>query len=389
MAASARLEATNGSEAAPSERVYEELLEAKRAEHEDGVATRVVIDVVAGTSFGGINGVFLAKAVAHNHSLDSLRDLWLTRADAWQLVRGPRWLPRLWRVGSAFRQITRTAPLRDDNLSRWLYEALSAMDEVGRPQSDVPTLMPEDHPLDLFVTATDFYGYGPSLARGATSAAKPRHRHVLAFRYTSAGVDDLQAKGNGMLAFAARATSSVPGAFPPASLDRFVRDVPMADVAIAPRFFRSYALSGASASSAFFVDGTVVDGDPFAAVLGAVGGRSASVEVDRRVVYVDPDPGSGLAAARREPGPVTMALGSTVGLPREDGSVARGLAGVEAANERVRRVRDIVESSFPDIAKLVEGSIGRVSDLSTEGADSRLVAEWSARIRHRRRPTPA
>ncbi|HEY0373526.1 MAG TPA: patatin-like phospholipase family protein, partial [Amnibacterium sp.] len=41
---------------------------------------RVVVDVIAGTSAGGLNGVFLAAAIARNGTLRSLRKLWMERA---------------------------------------------------------------------------------------------------------------------------------------------------------------------------------------------------------------------------------------------------------------------------------------------------------------------
>jgi predicted acylesterase/phospholipase RssA len=76
-----------------SEHVYWELLHERAAR--DGVQTRVVVDVVSGTSAGGINGVFLAKAIAHDLSQQSLRDLWFNEADIGKLLVGPRWLNRL------------------------------------------------------------------------------------------------------------------------------------------------------------------------------------------------------------------------------------------------------------------------------------------------------
>ena len=47
----------------PSESVYGDLL--RSLAKESGVSTRVVVDVVAGTSAGGINGIYLTKAIAH------------------------------------------------------------------------------------------------------------------------------------------------------------------------------------------------------------------------------------------------------------------------------------------------------------------------------------
>jgi hypothetical protein len=55
----------------------------------DRVHLRVVVDIVAGTSAGGINGIFLAKALADGGSQDRLRDLWMTQGDIARLVRGP------------------------------------------------------------------------------------------------------------------------------------------------------------------------------------------------------------------------------------------------------------------------------------------------------------
>src|ERR1700682_4212134 len=48
---------------------------------DDPILTRFVIDVLSGTSAGGINAMFLAKALANNQTMDKLRDLWITEGD--------------------------------------------------------------------------------------------------------------------------------------------------------------------------------------------------------------------------------------------------------------------------------------------------------------------
>ena len=54
---------------------------------EDGpILTTFVVDVLSGTSAGGINAVFLAKAIAVGGDLDSLRKLWMEEADIALLV---------------------------------------------------------------------------------------------------------------------------------------------------------------------------------------------------------------------------------------------------------------------------------------------------------------
>lgn len=50
------------------------------------VDLRVVVDIVAGASAGGINGVMLARALSHDLPLGRLRDLWLENADITELL---------------------------------------------------------------------------------------------------------------------------------------------------------------------------------------------------------------------------------------------------------------------------------------------------------------
>ncbi|MEY4268798.1 MAG: hypothetical protein RLZZ58_14, partial [Pseudomonadota bacterium] len=74
-------------EAAPAggtQAVYQELLLALEAA--SNVRLRVFADIIAGSSAGGINGIFLAQAMATGQSLEPLTDLWLTRADVEQLI---------------------------------------------------------------------------------------------------------------------------------------------------------------------------------------------------------------------------------------------------------------------------------------------------------------
>jgi patatin-related protein len=50
-------------------------------EPDDPIRTRIVIDILSGTSAGGINAVYLAKALVNCQSLGKLHDLWLSEAD--------------------------------------------------------------------------------------------------------------------------------------------------------------------------------------------------------------------------------------------------------------------------------------------------------------------
>src|SRR5215204_2985273 len=128
-------EERNPFEPPSSEHVYWELLHELAAE--DGVQTRVVVDVISGTSAGGINGVFLAKAIAHDLSQQSLRDLWFNEADIGKLLVGPRWL------NGALSAMTPG----------------SASPTAASDGSDRKSLVPRTGSMELFVTMTDARGH--------------------------------------------------------------------------------------------------------------------------------------------------------------------------------------------------------------------------------------
>ena len=52
----------------------------------EAIRTRFVVDVISGTSAGGINGIFLAKALARNQGMEGLKRLWLTEGDLAKLL---------------------------------------------------------------------------------------------------------------------------------------------------------------------------------------------------------------------------------------------------------------------------------------------------------------
>ena len=65
-----------------TEQVYFELL--REIGHR--VELRVIVDIIAGASAGGINGTMLARALGHDLPMEALRDLWLDNADVTVLL---------------------------------------------------------------------------------------------------------------------------------------------------------------------------------------------------------------------------------------------------------------------------------------------------------------
>src|SRR5215217_4991315 len=147
---------------APTEKVYGDLL--RELSGADGVRTRVVVDIVAGTSAGGINGIYLTKAIAHNLSQDALRDVWFNKGDMKELLLLPKRWPVKLRFALLLPRALKKSPLRGNEMAQWLYGALEEMDEGGPQPPELKTLVPRDNRLDLFVTITDFYGYDRQIA---------------------------------------------------------------------------------------------------------------------------------------------------------------------------------------------------------------------------------
>jgi patatin-related protein len=350
--------------AGSGEAVYWEILQ--NVDRESGTRLRVVVDIIAGTSAGGINGICLAKAIALNCSQAALRDLWFDRGDITKLVAGPKWMPAplrvpLMAIGSAV-GMGLNAPLRGDSMCRWLYEAFEAMDATAPANPE--SLLPPDHPLELFVTVTDLEGYGRELTIEDPRVIRDRtHRHVLIFKHgnESAGFGPSQ---NHSLAFAARATSSFPGAFPPLSFDDYQGFFePSADLKnLAEEQFAIYRMNGGNPTASAFVDGGVLDNAPFLYATAAIRRRSASVQVDRRLVFIEPDPvQEGLPAAPRVdngPGWFRTIAASLSSIPAGQ-PILDELNELAERNRTVRRIRDVIETNFTPIKQMVEGLAGR------------------------------
>src|SRR5262245_44632488 len=62
---------------------------------------RVVVDLISGASAGGINGVMLGKAIAHDLPLEPHRDLWLKNADVTSLSAPASLLSRMGKAALA------------------------------------------------------------------------------------------------------------------------------------------------------------------------------------------------------------------------------------------------------------------------------------------------
>ena len=377
--ASAGLESPDppGEDASPSERVYADLLTKLAESDPEKVRTRVVVDVIAGTSAGGINGICLAKALAHDLSLDGFRDLWFNRGDIDGLLAAPSRLPRKLKAAWVAAKARKQAPLRGDLMAQWIWDAFHTMDGTA-PAGESSTLMPDRHLLELFVTITDFYGYGRQVPYADPNPIQDtRHRHLLNFRFGGDDArDDFGPNSNGALTFAARTTSCIPGVFPPVSFDQlklWLGQRGLDETDLASRFFRIYELAKFPPGWTWFVDGGVLDNKPFGPAVQAIRERPADLEVDRRLLYLEPDPGKAMVAAQQaKPGTLAAAIGGLTGLPRAE-PILDDLVEVGALNERVRRIIDIVDTGWERVEEHVHGITGPLGSVPDDPNDPRLA----------------
>jgi patatin-related protein len=409
-----------------SEAVYRAMLEAIEAH--SGVRLRIMPDIIAGASAGGINGIFLAQAIETGQSLEPLTDLWLDNADVDRLLdpdaRPARALTKFWATplvwmaarhpGDAVERTVAPGTREEVRMklsrfirSRWFEPPfggeifttmlLDAFDAMAAAKGG-PPLLPEGHPLDLFVTVTDFEGHPQSLnLNSPPQVIETEHRLSIGFR--ARGRAGRRFADPAELVFAARATASFPGAFPPFTvreLDRVLkrkhRNWPTRDAFLAHALPR-HAAHG-TAEDAVLIDGSVLANAPFAQAIGALRNRPSRREVDRRFVYIDPKPGHRSIRLNKEgqqedaptgenaplPGFFRTIFGALSDIPREQ-PIRDNLDLIDRHSARIRRMRRIFDALRPGIEAEVQGAIGKMLFLDRP-TPARLSA-WRAKAQQR------
>lgn len=396
-----------------SEAVYARLL--RRIENEGNLKLRVLADIVAGASAGGINSVFLAQAIHSGQSLEPLTELWLEFADVDMLLdpdaRPWSRIAKFWanplvyyllhRPGNAvsatvapetrkevrekLSRLIRSRwfepPFSGIGFSRLINQAMLAM--AATPHG--PPLLPERHPLDLFVTATDFKGHLETLhLHSPQLVLESEHRLTIDFHAKSRTNGGLAFAAIPELVLAARATASFPGAFPPlqiGEIDHLVEEAGgtwPAREAFLKRIMPEHAGRG-EIDSVALIDGSVLVNAPFADAMTALRDRPATREVDRRFVYIDPTPeqiGANVRGEARLPGFFPVIFGSLSSIPREQ-PIRDNLNAIERESREMTTLREIVRALRPEIEETVYRLFGRT--LFLDRPTPRRIAAWRAK----------
>jgi patatin-related protein len=360
---------------------------------------RVVVDAIAGASAGGVNGIMLARAIAHDLPLDSHSRLWLENADVTRLARPQSGLSRYMKISvspvldrlistrlkkqvesAETREKLRlfmqarwfSPPFSGERFIGWMLDACREMEREARPGR---SLIPRGQTMDLFVTITDYNGVKRRIHLDDPDYVEEwDHRRILNFHaaHRIPGYVDSQFDTDSIpeLVFAARATSSFPGAFPPATvaeMERVLADRAQDWRNRDPFLARGFDIGAGNAGQHCFVDGSVVMNKPFAPVLQVIKDRPAAREVARRLIYVDPAPverpqrgGGG-----ELPGFFRVILASLAHIPRNE-PIGDDLKELEQNNRRSRWLARLIDDAAPAVEQAVAGFLPRRRKVTPE-----------------------
>lgn len=294
----------------PSKALIERLEEIVN-EHERPINVRFIVDILSGTSAGGINAIYLAKALANEQSIDKLKRLWITEGDIGVLINDKRSV-------SGLNLENQEPPQSLLNSRRMYLKLLEALNDMEPPQrkagesdkSKNGSNSPYVDEIDLFITTTDIAGMPVQIRLSDTVVYERRHRNVFHFKYASteaSGEDprnDFGRAYNPFLAFAARCTSSFPFAFEPMKLSDIdevldaIKDYQGIDKEEMKkewqRFFKEKVSDGSAQGVKFadrsFGDGGYLDNKPFTYATETLARRYAALPVDRKLIYIEPSP---------------------------------------------------------------------------------------------------
>lgn len=327
--------------------VYSEIL--------DTMQSRVRVDIVSGSSAGGLNGVLLAQALARDltvNEIDQIRDVWLNDGAMTTLLRSPFEPdpPSLMRGDEYF------LPQIEAVLKRW--KNLRPAQWTNARGN-----------FDLIVTATLLR---PEIRRFRDDLDEviEEDDHRGRFSFTKAHLSDDGVVP--LLARAARTSASFPGAFE-------------ASYWKAPEPVLGGAARVANFSgSRFAIDGGVLANMPVEPALDKLYGRSADHDTRRVLAYVSPDPGGSPPGGppttdddpKATPSLMTVVADSFT-LPSKQ-SIAGDLARLHSYNQeivdQIERRSSLLGATSPEVLiELAQGSYPVFFDQHRKQSVARMV----------------
>jgi patatin-related protein len=366
--------------------IYAELLGAL-AKLERSENLRVVVDAVAGSSAGGLNGAVLAKAIVDGGDASVLNRVWIDDAQLGkdklcpepivQAPKGLRWIGYLPGPASRFRKLlTSKLRLDWDWICSQAYGFLTTKDGAAtvldgryfarmiakafRDMAAKPTkpLLPHGGTFDLFLTRTDFHGWPRHLPVSEQFHPRPlyerTHAHQMHFRRGYRGGPFNDDFG---LTYATRTTAGFPIAFAPVSYRSVAQLYKEArgEEAMPPeeflrRHLPEHRLAQFPANQAWMIDGGVLDNKPFSYVADAIEDKPADHEVFRIVMYVEPDPElTPKPEADGNPEPLPMKIAAGLYALFRDEPIYDDLRRLDERNSKVTLIQNFLDANASSI----------------------------------------
>src|SRR5262245_2488420 len=299
----------------------------------------IVLDILSGSSAGGINGILLSYALCNGKDFTRCGDLWRNSADIRRLLRAPT------NGVDAVRSVLDSDGYYQSELER----AFRGLDDSPARGED-PSPVRE---LDLFVTGTDIDGRTyKRVDDGGHVVEVKDHRLVFHLKHREGRKSNLDAQSNPAVITAlsklARITSCFPGAMAPV----FVSHSNIAGKD--PRRMSANALLqywGKLSGATYLLDGGVIDNKPFTHTTHEIFFRTAERKVNRKLYYVEPDP-EHFAVKDRDvvpeaPSFLKPIVNSLVTIPGYE-SISDDLKLLSDRNEDIREYRRVLQDVLND-----------------------------------------
>ena len=317
------------------------------------------VDVVAGTSAGGINGLMLGAALENGSNFADTADLWREHGDFGRLLRDVR------KADEAVSLLDGENYYQDK-----LVEAFKKLCEQPDPKYESPGEM------DIFITGTDLDGRILSYWDELNQEIRDKsHRTVFHLKHrpgrkwlglsTNKKADEDVATQAWILASIARITGTFPVAFPPFQLGQIDSEF---------RATVQEALAGCAArkedldENNSFIDGGVLDNKPFGHAIRAIFYRMPTRIVRRHLFYVEPDPDP-FRVEKPDPKkhtPFRIATSAMTTIPSHE-SIYGDLGQLKKHNERIAWINHLTLQIIhdPNITPVVDESLYRTTRIES------------------------
>lgn len=307
----------------------------------------IVVDIISGTSAGGINGVLLSYALTNSTESEvvdfaDFAKIWRESGDILQLMRKPS------SSNLPVDSVLNGEDYYQKQLEKAFYDAYQNK-QPACPDDWVSAV----NELDLFVTGTDILGrvYQVFDDTGCVLEIKD-HQAVFQLKHRPERKESFKPsqENHQSLAKLCRITSCFPVAFPVVDVALKTEDAIDLNLAkwgqLEQRNLPKNQPNGGY--KLYFVDGGVLDNRPFSYTIKEMYYRTAYRPVERKLFYIDPCPDRFEDNAQfknmLKPNTLQIIGDSLVGIPMYE-SISKDLESIKEHNEKISRYNSLLRDA--------------------------------------------